>query len=184
MGTISINEPQRSREVMLMPGSVNEPAVFDLPDAEPPVVSALEPTEAAIGDPSFRLYVTGEQFHVGSVIVFAGYDEPTTLEDDGRLSTGVNMDVWFGPDTVSVGVLNGDKLSNLVDFTFLPSTETEVERFGQAHTPEELERPPGLHTADPDDLEEEIEEAEDEGEFTAMHVSKTTVVKKSKKTKR
>jgi hypothetical protein len=164
MGTESINEPVSSRDIMLTPLSLNEPPPFtDLPDAAPPVVTLLEPAEATIGDPSFTLYVTGEQFDASSSIFFAGYTEPTTLEQDGRLSTGINMDVWLGPDTVKVSVFNEDRQSNEVDFTFLPGARA---------------------AADPDDLEEEIEEAEDEGEFTAIHASKTTVVKKSKKTKR
>jgi hypothetical protein len=163
---LSVNEPQTVRQ-SFTPISINEPPPItgglpDLPDASAPTISALEPTEATIGDPSFRIYVTGEQFHVGSVIVFAGHDEPTTMETDGRLSTGVNMDVWLGPDTVSVGVLNGDKLSNLVDFTFLAAGGADRE------------------AADPDELEDEIEQAEDDGEFTAVHKT-TTVVKKTKR---
>jgi hypothetical protein len=160
MGLESINEPLSSRDIMLTPVSLNEPLPFDLPDAPPPVVTLLEPAEATIGDPSFTLYVTGEQFNPGSSIFFAGYTEPTTLEADGRLSTGIDMSVWLGPDTVKVSVFNADRQSNEVDFTFLPGARAAV---------------------DPDELEEEIEEAEDDGEFTAMHVSKTTVVKKSKK---
>ena len=40
-------------------------------------------------------------------INFAGQDEPTTLNEDGTLSTGVNMAMWQGPDTVPVVIKNG-----------------------------------------------------------------------------
>jgi hypothetical protein len=69
------------------------------------------------------------------------------------------MDVWHGADPgIVVFVHNGEKVSNEVIFVF--------------HAPEET----GL--ADPDDLEEEIAEAEEEGEFKAVRVSKTVTVKK------
>jgi hypothetical protein len=154
---ISINEPQLVRP-SFTPASINEPPELPpRPDMPVPVIASIEPTEATIGDASFTLYVTGEQFLPGSTIIFAGMPEPTTLEGDGRLSTGVNMDVWLGPDTVKVSVLNGDTASNEVDFTFHPEGG---ERFGTAHA------------ADPDELEDEIEQAEEEGEFKSMHPAK------------
>jgi hypothetical protein len=91
----------------------------------PATVSGIEPSTAAIGDPSFTLYVTGTNFHAGSVIVFAGQDENTTLLEDGRLQTGVNMDYWHGADVVPVCVRNGPGgvLSDPVDFTFTAAVE-------------------------------------------------------------
>ena len=154
---ISINEPQLVRP-SFSPASINEPPQLPPRPAMPvPVVTALEPDEATIGDTSFTLYVTGEQFFPGSTIVFSGYPEPTTFEDDGRLSTGVDMNVWLGPDTVKVSVFNGEMKSNEMDFTFHPEGG---ERFGTAHG------------ADPDELEDEIEQAEEEGEFKSMHPAK------------
>jgi len=84
----------------------------------PPVVSGVEPNTAAIGDPSFDIHVSGEGFLADSIIVFAGQDEPTTLNEDGTLSTGVNMGVWHGPDTLEVKVRNGKLYSEPVTFTF------------------------------------------------------------------
>jgi hypothetical protein len=85
----------------------------------PPILSALNPSTAAIGDESFVLYVSGENFVEGhSVIVFAGHDEPTTLNEDGTLSTGVNMGVWHGPDVLPVMVRNGGRYSEPLEFTF------------------------------------------------------------------
>jgi hypothetical protein len=83
-----------------------------------PVITSLEPDEATIGEETFDIFVHGTGFTENSVIVFAGYEEPTDLEDDGTLSTGINMDVWQGADVVKVAVKNGDKTSNEVDFTF------------------------------------------------------------------
>jgi len=85
----------------------------------PPVLSGLEPSTAAIGDPSFTLKVSGTGFvPYESVIVFAGHDEPTTLNEDGTVSTGVNMGTWFGPDTIKVSVRNGSQVSEPLDFVF------------------------------------------------------------------
>jgi hypothetical protein len=87
------------------------------PDAAP-VITELEPDEATIGEETFDLFVHGTGFTEDSVIVFAGQEEPTDLEDDGTLSTGINMDVWNGADTIKVSVKNGDKTSNEMEFTF------------------------------------------------------------------
>jgi hypothetical protein len=121
-----------------------------VPDAPAPVLTAIDPAEVVLGEPSFTVYLTGEGFDENSVIVFAGQDEPTTLEEDGRLSTGVNMDVWHGPDAVPVGVRNGSTMSNTLDFTFAESAPADGE-------------------ADPDYLEEEIDEAIEAGDAKVVH---------------
>jgi hypothetical protein len=155
MSIESINEPGRSRLVSHTPVSINEPP--DLPDNVPaPVLTALSPDTAAIGDPSFTLYVTGDNFFPGSIILFGDEDEPTTLEEDGRLSTGVDMSVWHGPDVLEVRVINGEMLSNVLQFTFTEAGTTATRR---ARTP----------TADPDELEEEIEQAREDDEFAPTH---------------
>jgi hypothetical protein len=103
--------------------SVNEPQTVSLPLPQgavvpKPSITSIEPDGATIGDPSFTLYVTGENFFADSVLMFAGQDEPTTLNEDGTLSTGINMDVWHGADVLKVAVKNGPEVSNEVDFTF------------------------------------------------------------------
>lgn len=167
----SINEPGTSRTTAMMPLSINEPTTPQdwieaqppgtLPEVPPgattPVVTGLEPAECRIGDESFTVAVIGTGFLPSSVMVFAGQDEPTTFVDPTRVTTGVNMDVWHGPDTVKVSVRNGDVMSNEVDFTFHPEAEPEAAK-----------------VADPDDLEEEIEAAEDDGDFTPMHRGRPT----------
>jgi hypothetical protein len=49
---------------------------------------------------------------------FAGHDEPTKLEPDGTLSTGVKPQLWTTPVVVKVSVHNGQLVSNEVDFEF------------------------------------------------------------------
>ena len=114
--TASINEPQTTS--LPLPDNVTVPV---------PSISSLEPTECTIGDESFTLYISGENFFADSKIYFAGQPEPTTLGEDGRLSTGINMDVWHGPDVVKVAVKNGPEVSNEVDFTFneAPATRSK-----------------------------------------------------------
>ena len=103
--------------------SVNEPQTVSLPlpadvVVPKPSISSLDPTECTLGDDSFTLYVHGTNFFADSVIYFAGQPEPTTLNEDGTLSTGINMDVWNGPDTVPVVIQNGPEQSEPADFTF------------------------------------------------------------------
>lgn len=94
-----------------------------VPVTVPPVVTALEPDTAAIGDPSFTLHVLGTGFDAQSVIVFAGQDEPTTLVSPTEVTTGVNMAVWLGPDALPVLVRNGDgTASDARTFTFTEAT--------------------------------------------------------------
>jgi hypothetical protein len=121
MGNIkSINEPDTPTRPGVLGGSINEPVKApELPDgAGTPVISGITPDKATIGDPSFTLFISGSNFYSASVIVFAGQDEPTTLNADGTLSTGINMDVWHGPDTVEVFIKNGPEMSNVEYFTF------------------------------------------------------------------
>ena len=127
MSIKSINEPDGpGRTTMITPQSINEPT--NIPEGVGmPIVDALSQDSVTIGDDSFVLYVSGASFYDGSVIVFAGHDEPTTLEDDGTLSTGINMDVWLGPDTVKVGVRNITLHSNELDFTLLAAPEADTE---------------------------------------------------------
>ena len=73
-----------------------------------PEITSLNPGSATIGDPSFTLHVMGSGFLPGSIIVFAGVEEPTTHVSDSEITTGVNMDVWMGPDSLPVMVKSPD----------------------------------------------------------------------------
>ena len=162
----SINEPGTSRETMLTPASVNEPPVLPEWASEAPVVESIDPAETTIGDPSFDVVLSGSGFYEESVIVFAGQDEPTTLTD-GKLSTGVNMDVWHGPDTVKVSVRNGPIASNEVDFTFLAADAPEATAAKSTESDSV-----DADYADPDEMEDELEQAEEEGDFKPVHRGK------------
>jgi hypothetical protein len=102
----------------------------------PPTISGIEPSTAAIGDSSFELKITGTNFHTESVIVFAGQSENTTLNEDGTLSTGVNMAYWHGADVLPVLVDNGTSKSEPVEFTFTAAApEAEVVDDDEADEP-------------------------------------------------
>jgi hypothetical protein len=161
MGILSINEPDSGRTWMVTPVSINEPPKMDMPN--PPVITTIAPDTAAIGDPDFTLVVTCTGFYADSVIVFAGNDEPTTLEADGTLTTGVDMNVWLGPDMLPVQVRNFNVVSNTVEFTF---TEAGTRHAPKAH------HATHAHDVDPDDLEDEIDEAADEGDFKPTHATR------------
>jgi hypothetical protein len=111
-----------------MPTSINEPgtpAFEEVTGAVKPSITALAPASCAIGDADFDLHVTGEGFAEHSTIYFADHDEPTTLNEDGTLSTGVKPSLWGAPTTVQVYVRNGTLHSDPVDFEFtVPPVET------------------------------------------------------------
>lgn len=92
----------------------------------PPILGALVPETAPIGAPSFTLHVVGtavSPFKAGDVIVFNGFDEPTTFVSATELTTGVNMDVWLNPSAplpVKVKTSTG-AFSNELFFTFTAS---------------------------------------------------------------
>jgi hypothetical protein len=146
MSIKSINEPAGpGRTTMLLPASINEPPDLNMPEA--PVITSIDPEDCVIGEADFTLFITGTGFYPASIIHFAGHDEPTTLNEDGTLSTGVKPSLWGAPVVVQCQVANGEVMSNAVDFTFA----------GVAAATEGV---------DPDDLEDEIDEAIEEGDVT------------------
>jgi IPT/TIG domain len=89
-----------------------------------PVLASLTPTTAQIGDPDFTLHVTGTGFTAASVIVFNGFDEPTTLVSDTEITTGVNMSVWLAPTApLPVVVRTDGAVSNALSFTFTEAAQ-------------------------------------------------------------
>jgi hypothetical protein len=152
MGIESINEPGQGNTTMLTPNSINEP--LRIPEgAGTPVITGIEPAEATIGQPDFTLYVTGTGFIAQSVIVFAGRDEPTTLEGDGTPRPALNMSVW------RTGRGAGQRAQR----------SAAVERGGSSRSHPTRARHLAAAVADPDDLEDEIEQAEEEGDFKSTH---------------
>ena len=83
-----------------------------------PAITSLSPDTVALGAPNFDVHVLGTGFALDSVIVFNGHDEPTTINSDADVSTGVDMAVWLAPAAVPVQVRAGGNLSNVATFTF------------------------------------------------------------------
>jgi hypothetical protein len=94
--------------------SINEPPQLQ----DKPVITALMPAFCEIGGEDFTLFISGANFSDKSVIFFAGHDEPTTLNEDGTVSTGVKPSLWSAPTTVGCRVHNGAQPSNALDFEF------------------------------------------------------------------
>jgi hypothetical protein len=88
------------------------------PGGGAPTITALTPSTVALGAPNFTVHVTGTGFTPDSVIVWNGYDEPTTVVSDTEVTTGVDMAVWLAAATVPVAVRAGGTLSAPVSFTF------------------------------------------------------------------
>jgi hypothetical protein len=87
-----------------------------------PVITSLNPATIEIGQPTFDIHVMGENFDPESVIVFNGFDEPTTFVSAGELTTGVNMDVWLTAAICPVMVRSKDGItSDPVPFEFTQS---------------------------------------------------------------
>lgn len=103
-----------------------------------PTITSLSPATVALGAPNFDVHVLGENFAPDSVIVFNGHDEPTTINSDGDVSTGVDMAVWLAPASVPVQVRAGGNLSNVAPFTFTaaragdPTPPTPRHDYGRA----------------------------------------------------
>jgi hypothetical protein len=113
-----------------MPTSINEPstpAFEEVAGAVKPTITALMPDSCAVGDADVTLFISGEGFGENSTIFFAGHDEPTTLNEDGTVSTGVKPALWGAPVTVKVRVHNGTQSSNALDFTFAAAADRDVE---------------------------------------------------------
>ena len=72
----SINEPPGSNVY----GKTAEDLPPEVAEKGKPVISGLEPDEAASGEPDFTLVISGDNFFSGSVIVFGEHDEPTTVD--------------------------------------------------------------------------------------------------------
>lgn len=84
-----------------------------------PAVTSLTPSTVVLGTPSFTIHVIGTDFTTTSVILFNGFQEPTTYVSATELTTGVNMAVWLAPATVPIAVITADGVvSNSVMFSF------------------------------------------------------------------
>jgi hypothetical protein len=116
----SINEPGSHAPPLLDEGNGGGTA-----SETPPVITLIDPENCLITDDDFTLTVGGLGFTDASVIHFAGHDEPTTLEEDATLTTGVKPSLWQTEAVVQCSVRNGSVESNIVNFTFnAPATRS------------------------------------------------------------
>jgi hypothetical protein len=96
--------------------------VDDVADAqaEAPVLISLDPSEVENGPdaPDVVLTVTGDRLNAESVIIFNGFDEPTTFTEAGTVTTIVRSSI-FGAGPLPVSVRNGPLHSNSLDFTLV-----------------------------------------------------------------
>lgn len=103
----------------------------------PPVVTSLSPNTVVLGSPNFDVLVNGSGFTAESVIVFNGFDEPTTLVSPTQVKTGVNMAVWAAPAVVPIMVRSASGvLSNAMNFSFTSSALLSVTQSKQSVEPE------------------------------------------------
>jgi len=83
-----------------------------------PVLLSLSPASAVLGSANFTLSCIGEGFTPDAVIVFNGFDEPTTFVSPTEVTTGVDMSVWAAPATLPVTVRTAAGESAPVTFEF------------------------------------------------------------------
>jgi hypothetical protein len=94
------------------------------PDATAPTVSSLSPDTAVAGNADdITMTVNGSGFMPGTVIVFNGFDEPTTYISASAVSTGVKPSLFVVPAECPVGVRNGSIKSNEMPFTFTDGSQ-------------------------------------------------------------
>jgi hypothetical protein len=100
------------------PGWSNLVAVEAVPPGPAPVLSALNPASVVLGSPDLTLSCVGTDFTPDAVIVFNGFDEPTTVVSPTEVTTGINMAVWAAPAVLPVKVRTGNGVSNELMFEF------------------------------------------------------------------
>lgn len=150
----SINEPQVSREMMFTPASINEPLA--LPEGgkpEAPTLSSLDPAVATIGAADVTMQCTGSNFTPSAFITFNGGQETTQWHSATKVTTIVKPSTATTPGFYPVTVVTQFGESEAKSFEFRESDGGTKVRAAY----------------DPDTLEEEIEEAEEEGDFKSMH---------------
>jgi hypothetical protein len=161
------------------------PPPLTLPSGEPPILESISPNTAVIGGPDVTMTASGIGFTESSVISFNGGEEPTTFVDGGRVTTIVKPSTATTPGSYPVTVANGDKVSGAASFTFTaagafaamnPIDETAERKAASGSWG--LVKTGDADPTDPDELEDEIEQAEEEGEFKSTHPKTKTKTKR------
>lgn len=154
----SVNEPDTlSRERTLTPQSLNEP--LPLPEG-PPSVEGLNPDSSVAGTDQL-LVIHGANFTPGCVIQLGDTALDTVYEREDKINAVVPGSTPAGeyPVTVNLGPL-------ATEATTFTITEAEGGEGGEG-TPE----PEALFedATDPDEVEDELEQSKEEGDFKSMH---------------
>lgn len=99
-------------------------------ETPPPVISSLAPSIATVGSPAFTLTVTGQRFSQDSRVVWRyGSGNPVTLTTtfvgETRLEAPVGAGLLQQIGNVPVAVVQGQQVSNRVDFFVVPRVAIE-----------------------------------------------------------
>jgi hypothetical protein len=88
-----------------------------------PSLTSLNPSQAALGSPSFTLHVMGTGFDSGSKIFWNGSEEITTFVSDTELTTEVDMSTAVVAVDIPVSVESGTgEVSNVMTFSLTAAT--------------------------------------------------------------
>ena len=159
MSIKSINQPAGVQMTTVLPNSVNQPA--PLPEG-PPVIEGLNPSTAAADGASRLMVVHGKNFMDGAVIMFGTVALDTNFESASKLNAYIpGWEVGEYLVTVMVGPYSSEPRT----FTFTSKSEPE----------------PEADLADPDEMEDELEQAKEEGDFAPTHRGRATPNKKGKR---
>jgi hypothetical protein len=150
----SINEPHAPSRQTFSPVSINEPPTID--EINPPKATGLNPTGVAIGDPPQTLHVNGMNFTSDTLIVFDEVHVVTQFVSVTELTAALDPSAFVEargyPVTVALG-----------PYTAQPATMFTVTEAAQD---------------DPDEMEDEIDAARDDGDFKPTHASRPKTKKK------
>jgi hypothetical protein len=97
---------------------------YVIPVVEPPMLTALDPSSATLGDPDLTLRVFGTGFAPDAVILWNGSPEPTVFVSATELTTGVNMATAEVAMPIPVAVRSGGGIESApLTFTLLARVE-------------------------------------------------------------
>lgn len=87
------------------------------PPPVPPTVTGLTPNTVVVGAEDFILSVVGTGFTADTLIYIRGVVAPTTLVSATEVTTAIDMALVLAPTVAPITVMNGDLVSNPMDFT-------------------------------------------------------------------
>lgn len=114
VGILPTSSPQK-------PMGVFRRDLITAPPGQGLTLTALEPTSAVLGSPSFTMRILGTGFTPASVLVWNGADDVCAFLSETELTTTVNMATAEIALPISVEVRNGEEFSNALTFALLPA---------------------------------------------------------------